>query len=125
MFSKMDHFPGFSCLLICSSDRPSRISNKDLCWYCNRVEMEEGICIYRWFNGYPCSQTLVLSEQLAQISMFFLPLRIWVLNLVYSPIFQISLNDFSFRLPRRCCASLSKQQGATRPSQVITGSCQS
>src|SRR5688572_19721538 len=71
------------------------------------------------------SHTLVPSLQLEHMSIFFLPFKIAVRNFVYSPFFHISLKDLCFRSPSLCRASLSKQQGATNPSHVITGSCQS
>src|SRR5688572_2912187 len=74
-------------------------------------------------NCFYVSQTLVPSEQFAQMSMFFRPPLSCFLNCTYDSSFHISLNDFCFKSPSLCCASLSKQQGTTNPSQVITGSC--
>src|SRR5882724_2819023 len=68
-------------------------------------------------------QTFVPSLQLAQISIFLRPCNIWLLKRTYSLLFHISLKGFPFRSPKRCCASLSKQQGTTNPSHVITGAC--
>ena len=58
--------------------------------------------------------------QFRQISMFFLSLRILFLNASYSSEVQISLKLFCVTEPSRLAASLSKQQGTTIPSQVIT-----
>src|ERR1043165_5236122 len=69
------------------------------------------------------SQTFAPSLQFEHMSIFFLPLRILLLNFLYSSFAQICLKVCCFRSPSLCCASLSKQHGATRPSQVITGSC--
>src|SRR4026208_2559126 len=89
-----------------------------VCFVINRRAGLQIILSYR-------SQTFVPSLQLEQMSIFLRPFSILFLKVRYSPFFQISLKDFFFRSPSWCWASLSKQQGATSPSQVITGSCQS
>lgn len=68
--------------------------------------------------------TFMPSLQLAQISISDLPFNIFLRKSMYSGCFQISLKDLFFKSPIRCFASLSKQQGTTIPSQVITGECQ-
>src|SRR5882724_1415467 len=76
-------------------------------------------------QGYLFPQTLTPSLQLAHISISALPFKIFRRKSRYSGCFQISLKDLFFKSPIRCFASLSKQQGTTSPSQVITGECQS
>src|SRR4051794_11144588 len=71
----------------------------------------------------PQPQTLTPSEQLAQMSIFFLLCSTWLLKLRYSLFCHNCLKLCSLRFPSLCWASLSKQQGTTEPSQVITGSC--
>src|SRR5688572_1853012 len=88
------------------------------------------LCIIIYYALRDCqfdhafSHTLVPSLQLEHMSIFFLPFKIAMRNFVYSPFFHISLKDLCFRSPSLCRASLSKQHGATKPSHVITGSCQ-
>ena len=45
MFSKMDHLPVITWRRICSSDKPSIRSNRDLCWYSSLVVIEDCNCI--------------------------------------------------------------------------------
>ncbi len=73
----------------------------------------------------PHPHTLHPSVQFVQISIWSRPFRICVRNCWYSLPCQIFRKEWCFRSPSRWVASLSKQQGTTIPSQVITQACQS
>ena len=60
------------------------------------------------------------SVQFVHIDTDFLSPNTLLLNFVYSSDFQISLNDLPLVIPNSNSASLSKQQGTTLPSHVIT-----
>ena len=71
------------------------------------------------------AHTLVPSLQLVQMSISLRLFSIRLRNDLYKSLCHIWLKVLLCRSPSWCWASLSKQQGTTLPSQVITALCHS
>lgn len=69
------------------------------------------------------AHTFVPSVQFLQISISLLSRRSVARKSLYFSLNQISSKEFLVRSPKTKCASLSKQQGTTFPSQVTTQLC--
>ena len=118
----------------CVSLNEEQSSAMTSCWCCSRTKMDTGIdiSIDHYFHKFSvmsmesdinrsipwCPHCSSSRYQCSSCSS-----STCRRNLLYSGFCQISLNDFPFKSPILCCASLSKQQGTTNPSQVITVAC--